>query len=173
MKKFIKFETPFAWLIVMLPVFLLFAMMTCCSAQKKDAVKQLDENRAAVELNNEATDIIKHSNLPTDEKQKTLAALRTSTGVIFKSSETIEQCIEKKSKIKLQADKSLLKIKDQEKIIWQLISTIIILSVIIIIFIIIPMIKSLIYRYSAAGRAAKQIELELKQQIQEVKDKII
>jgi len=98
MKKFLKFEDSFSWLLIMWILFIIFASLTTCkSATVRTPEKQVEENNAAIELNDEASEVVKNSDLPKKDKRKIFSALATSEKVINQSTETINDCIKFKS----------------------------------------------------------------------------
>jgi len=153
MKKFFRFETPYAWLLIMLSVFLIFAGMTCKSAEVRTPEKQAEENNAAIELNNEASDVVKNSDLTQEDKQKIFSALGTSGKIIQESTETINDCIEFKSQALAKNHAYQETIKKQGKTIFVLI--------LIIIALCLPWVYKLIIKINPTWNMLDQIKKEL------------
>lgn len=170
-KKFFRFEAPFAWLIVMLSVFLIFAGMTCKSIEVKSSDEQLQKNNAAIELNKNAVDAVDKSDLTKDEKQEIKSALWNSSGTISESSAKIKQ-LEEEAKKEFEIKSRLIAenttIKPLKVLISRLILTIIILSAIIILFLIVPFVRKILYKLSPAGKVLEEAKKEIEDEIKKV-----
>ena len=127
--------------------------LTCKSAQTRIPEKQVEENNAAIELNNEASDLIKKSDLPQEDKQKIFSALATSGKVINESTETINDCIEFKSQALAKNHAYQETIKKQNKTIFYMI--------LIIIFLCLPWIWKLIIKLNPSLNLLEQIKKEI------------
>lgn len=149
-----KFETSFAWLLVMLSVFLIFAGMTCKSAQINSEQKQLEKNSEAITLNEEAEDVVKKSDLPQEEKQKLFQALGTNKTAIIESTETINECIEFKSQAIAKNHEFQATIKKQGLWIFWLCVPYVIL--------ILYFVFKILYRLTPMGAAIAQLRAEIK-----------
>lgn len=160
MKKFLKCEDPFIWLLLFIAIFLIFASLTCKSFPTKSDQKQLEKNSEAITLNEEAEDVVKKSDLPQEEKQKIFQALGTNKSAIIESTETIQDCIEFKSQAIAKNHKYQETIKKQSKIIFWLCVPYVIL--------ILYFLFKILYRLTPAGAAINQLTNEIKS----IKDKL-
>ena len=132
---------------------ILISNLTCKSAQTRTPEKQVEENQAAIELNNEASEVIKNSDLPKEDKQKIFSALATSGKVINQSTETINDCIEFKSQALAKNNAYQETIKKQNKTIFYMI--------LIIIFLCLPWIWKLIIKLNPSLNLLEQIKKEI------------
>jgi len=154
MKKFFKFEDPFRWLLIMWALFIVFASLTTCkSATVRTPEKQVEENRAAIELNDEASDVVKNSDLPKEDKKKIFSALATSEKVIQDSTETINDCIEFKSQALAKNHAYQETIKKQGRWIFYLI--------LIIIALCLPWVYKFVIKLNPTWNMLDQIKKEL------------
>lgn len=100
---------------------------SCCTAQKKDMDKQLDNNKAALILSDEAKNIVKESELSKEDKSKIYAALGSGQSAIIGSSAIIAGIKELNNKLIAENTNAKDKIKFQAKIIWYEIGIIVLL----------------------------------------------
>lgn len=160
MRKILKFETPYFWLLVFISGFVLFASLTCKSAQTRSEQKQLEKNSEAITLNEEAEKVVKDSDLPQEEKQKLFQALGTNKSAIIESNETIQDCIEFKSQALAKNAAYQRTIKSQGKFIFWLCVP---YAILILYFAF-----KILYRFTPAGAAINQLTNEIKM----IKDKL-
>lgn len=163
-------------LIILLSLFIL----TCKTVQIKSPEKQIEKNNAAIELNKNAVDAVEKSDLTKQEKQEIKSALWNSSGTISESSAKIKQLedeakkeLEIKSKLISENDNYKLSIKPLKDLIFKLITTIIILSVIILLFLIIPFVRKILYKLSPAGKVLEEAKKEIENEIKTIKEKIL
>ena len=179
MKKFFKCEDTFIWLLLFIAIFLIFASLTCKSVQTKSSDEQIEKNNTAIELNKNAVDAVEKSDLTKDEKQEIKSALWNSSGTISESSAKIKQLedeakkeFEIKSRLIAENENFKASIKPLKESIFKLIIVIIILSAIIILFLIIPFVRKILYKLSPAGKVLEETKKEIEDEMQIIKDKL-
>jgi len=131
---------------------------TCQTIQKKEPSKQIEENRIALELLDDAKNILKNeqpeNRLTNEDKTKIYAAIGHSETAIIESNETLKECITDKEKNKIQINLlSQAKIK-QAKYLFYFILEHVLFLVILILFV--------LYKIKFAGfnKIIKTIENE-------------
>lgn len=154
MRKFLRFEDSFSWLMIMWVLFIIFASLTTCkSVEVRTPEEQVEENQAAIELNDEASEVVKKSDLSKEDKQKIFSTLATSEKVINQSTETINECIEFKSQALSKNHAYQETIRKQGKTIFTLI--------LIIIALCLPWVHRLIIKINPTWNMLDQIKKEI------------
>lgn len=160
---------------LLISIFALSINLTCQSIQTKSTDEQIKKNDTAIELNKNAVDAVDKSGLTKDEKQEIKSALWNSSGTISESSAKIKQLeddakkeFEIKSRLIAKNKNLELSIKPIKDMNFKLFIAVIVLSLIIVLFLIIPFVRKILYKLSPAGKVLEEAKKEIEDEIKKV-----